>query len=212
MNKDHDSPLPDASEKSADNIAENDNEAPALPLLKLENLREQYIVPPGEHPYLMHRAMICLDSQGHKSGVPLSVIAKSLLKIYTVTWEEELTNRIKDAVSDLIDAVEKSALAFAFLVVKDCTGMSVVRQAKRKTGFDYFLGQESDDDRLIFKHENTARLEVSGILQGDDTLIDSRFKEKFKRALKYQQFVTMPVCVCVVEHSTPKAEVRVRHA
>jgi len=190
-----------------DGIASQD-----ISLLYLESLAERPIVPQGECPYLLHRSMVCLDNQGHCKGVIFKVTFNNFSKNYKLLWQEELTDRIRNSITDLPDAVEKSALAFTFLIITDCTGMTVIRQAKRKSGFDYFLIKENNDERLIFKQESTARLEVSGILDGDNSKINSRFKEKFDRAAKYKQFNTMPIYVCVVEHSAPKAEVRVRHA
>lgn len=185
---------------------------PPNPELPLEGLADLYIVPEGEHPWYQHRCMICLDNQGHSSGVQLKVICpKSKLEL-VLTWEEEISDRMRNAINDLVDATEKSALAISFLIAPHCTGSEVVRQAKRKTGFDYFLSSKPEDDRLIFNPEHTARLEVSGILNGDKSKINSRFKEKFNRAEKKQAFSTMPICVCVIEHSAPSAEVRWRDA
>jgi|GEM_PF-4296915 len=212
MNKESDLPLPRTEKKQDEHNAIEGKVQPVLPQLKLESLADRLIIPPGEHPYLMHRAMICLDSQGHKRGVCLTVVFDGQTTAYDVTWEEDISERIKNSITDLVDAVEKSALAFTFLIMKDCTGMEIVKQAKRKSGFDYFLLDNNADDRLIFQGGKTARLEVTGILCGDNSDVESRFQEKFKRALKYQQFKTMPIYVCVVEHSEPKAEVRVRHA
>lgn len=212
MNKESDLPLPGTEKKQDGYDTIRGKVQPVSPELKLENLADRRIIPHGEHPYLIHRAMVCLDSQGHKSGVCFTVVFERQAITYNVTWKEDISERIKNSITDLVDAVEKSALAFTFLIIKDCTGMEVVKQAKRKSGFDYFLLDNDTDDRLIFQGEKTARLEVTGILCGNNSDVESRFQEKFKRALKYQQFKTMPIYVCVVEHSEPKAEVRVRHA
>lgn len=211
--------MSDRSELSAglDTVAANDpphpeSPPPVIPELPLETLAEQNFVPNGEHPYYIHRAMICLDSQGHSSGVEMRFVCLKNEQRFLVTWNDSIDNKIRDSIQDLIAAAEHSALAFAFLLAEECTGYQFKIQAKRNTAFDYYISKDNGDDRNIFNPENTARLEVTGILNGDVNEINARFSSKFKRSEKYDQYRRMPIYVCVVEHSAPYVELRKRDA
>ena len=67
------------------------------------------------------------------------------------------------------------------------------------TGFDYWLG---DKDSVLFQKK--ARLEVSGILKGDDTAISRRYTSKVEQTHKSDE-LQLPAYISVIEFSRPKA-------
>ena len=95
-------------------------------------------------------------------------------------------------------ATEWGATGIAVLLAKEETGHAVVSRSPKGTGFDYWIGEESD----VF--QGKARLEVSGILHGDNQVINSRIKEK-KRQISRSDSSGYPGYVVVVEFGQPAA-------
>ncbi|MFH1157832.1 MAG: hypothetical protein V1721_02960 [Pseudomonadota bacterium] len=71
-------------------------------------------------------------------------------------------------------AVPKKLLPIAILALKTLTGKEVLERSRKGPGFDYWVG-DKDDDQLF---SGKARLEVSGILCGDEAKIKSRVTQK----------------------------------
>jgi hypothetical protein len=84
--------------------------------------------------------------------------------------------------------------------------MVVVERSVKGTGFDYWLGNK-DYDGLPFQ-KGTSRLEVSGILTGTKTQIDSRIKQK-KDQIAPTDHIARGY-VAVVEFGIPVARVEVK--
>ena len=72
----------------------------------------------------------------------------------------------------------------------------VTKQSKRRTGFDYWLGEKKD----ILGFKDLARLEVSGILRGSNGQINQRLKEKIDQTKKSDN-LGLPAYVVIVEFS-----------
>ena len=64
--------------------------------------------------------------------------------------------------------------------------------------FDYWLG---DRDSLLFQKK--ARLEVSGIFKGDDSVIRKRYALKNEQTSKSDSLL-LPAYISIVEFGTPK--------
>jgi hypothetical protein len=77
----------------------------------------------------------------------------------------------------------------------------VVERSKKGTFFDYWVG--SEDKGELF--QDRARLEVSGILNGDDKKIEMRTTQKFEQVKRAKG--KLPMYVAVVEFGRPKARV-----
>jgi hypothetical protein len=88
--------------------------------------------------------------------------------------------------------------------VKELTGKLVIERSKKGPGFDYWLGENDDD--LLFAGK--ARLEVSGILSGSPTQIETRVRQK-KAQVKPSDNLA-PGYVAVVEFGNPTAHVEVK--
>lgn len=91
------------------------------------------------------------------------------------------------------------AYGIAFLLIRDLTGLGVIERSRKGTGFDYWLGHAGDD--LPF--QNKARLEVSGIRQGDAARQAARMSRKTKQTERSDG--VLPAYVIVVEFGTPTA-------
>lgn len=76
---------------------------------------------------------------------------------------------------------------------------TVIERSRKGTGFDYWLG-----DKNSYLFQKKARLEVSGILKGDDSLLKSRHAAKEEQTSKSDE-LCIPAYVSVIEFSKPKA-------
>ena len=74
----------------------------------------------------------------------------------------------------------------------------MIRRSPKKTGFDYWLGNKKDD----YPFQDKARLEVSGILKGNNSIINQRLKEKKKQTM-ISDSLKLPAYIIVVEFSNP---------
>jgi len=106
--------------------------------------------------------------------------------------------------NDLQEATERGACAIAILLIQKATGKIVIERSRKGTGFDYWLGDHDDDQLMAGK----ARLEVSGILEGDSAIMSTRVKQK-KDQIKVTDHVA-PGYVGVVEFGAPKAHVEAK--
>lgn len=139
----------------------------------------------------------CFDCHQHGSGVELRVEGTSACTV-TVCWDQEITEQIRNAWDDQQDATEFGACGLAFLLILELTKYTVIRRARKGTGFDYWLGTKNDTE-LPF--QDTARLEISGIFKGDSSTIRARVNKK-----KQQTNPTdgcLPAYIVVVEFGQP---------
>ena len=89
----------------------------------------------------------------------------------------------------------------AILLARREVGYSVIERSRKGTGFDYWMGAESE---LPF--ERKARLEISGIRKGRNREVNARVKQKLKQIERSGD--SPAAYVIVVEFGTPLAEVR----
>lgn len=147
-------------------------------------------------------AAVCLENQGHQEPARLHVRKIETPK-YDLRWPA-ITDAMRRAYEDLERATELGAYGVAILLVKDQTRLTAVRQSRKGTGFDYWLGPDGTDDQLVF--QDAARLEVSGILSGTDSQFLTRVKQKLKQT-QPSDSSGLPAYACVVEFSRPQAEI-----
>lgn len=175
-------------------------------MLSLTDLGDGNIpaITPSIGNMLAEAASVCLESQGHEPGVFL-LIRGGKSNGYTVTWAP-ITAQARDrAWNDESNATEWGAVGIAVLLARPETGYDVIDQSRKGTGFDYWLGDASDDP--VFQHK--ARLEVSGIRQGDDRAVRARVNQKLQQTDR-SAGLSIPAYVIVVEFGQPLAEVRQR--
>lgn len=150
--------------------------------LHLESLEDGIpVIPKQAAGFYKQNCIVCLDNQKHKNGVRLKVKHYDDSDVvFQVLWSDVVTDELRRAYADLVKATENAACAIALLIVREITNFTAIEQASRGTTIDYYLGYKEEINDLIFN--NAARLEVSGILQEDESnTVDSRIRDKQRR-------------------------------
>lgn len=146
--------------------------------------------------------MVCFNDQSHESGVQLRVVYNDDPDLLVaVRWDGDVTQQLIRAYGDKKKAADFAACAIALLLIRELTEFTAVEQSSIGTTVDYYLSRKDalQDDTLIFN--NTARLEVSGILQENSgNSVGSRFGRKIRR-LKSEG--DLSDFIIVVEFSDP---------
>lgn len=159
-------------------------------------------ISPAFGQYLAEAGAVCLESQGHANGQELSVQGIHS-KDYALRWPE-ITDQMERCLNDAEVATEHGAVGIAVLLMKRLIGFAVIQRSRKGTGFDYWLGDEAD-----MPFQNKARLEVSGIRNGDQKTVKARVREKMTQT-EVSDETRLPAYVVVVEFGRPVAEVRQR--
>jgi hypothetical protein len=114
-------------------------------------------------------AATLLENRGHSSGVRLAIDGdRDFQSTYNLIWSRpgpEIPESVRYP-------IEWGAYGVAIVVVKERTGKVVVDMAANGTGFEFWLDDQHNEDGFCF--EDMALLNVSGILNGDETVITSR--------------------------------------
>jgi hypothetical protein len=157
-------------------------------------------VTPAFGASLAEAAAVCLDSQGHRSGVEI-LVEGDFSGCFRMNWAAAVTAQMRRCWNDAEYATEQGAYGLAFLIVQQLTAYTVIERSIKGTGFDYWLGEVSPNTVLSF--ERKVRLEVSGILQGQESRIRARVKEKVQQTQQYGS--RLPAYVVVIEFGQPQA-------
>lgn len=150
--------------------------------------------------FLCDASKACFDSQSHVSSVNLLLegISNSSCK---VTWTGEIDDQSRRSWNDSQEMTEYGACGIAVLLIINLTHYTVIQRSKKGTGFDYWLGFK--DSEIPF--QNSARLEISGILKEENSNFNSRVNQKLKQTFPTDD-TKLPAYVVVVEFSKPKAK------
>ncbi len=151
---------------------------------------------------LAEAGAIYFVDQNHKNGVELKVRG-AFAGIFKVYWPK-VTEQMLRCWNDYEFTTEQAAYGVAILLIRDLTKYTVIRRSRKGLGFDYWLGytnDEGDDLRL----EDKARLEVSGIRQGNQHLVKKRMKQKIQQ-VEQANHLNLPAYIVVVEFSTPMSQ------
>ena len=159
-------------------------------------------ISPAFGQYLAEAGAVCLESQGHANGQELSVQGIRS-EDYTLRWPE-VTDQTERCLNDPEVATEHGAVGIGVLLMKQLIGYAVIQRSRKGTGFDYWLGDESD-----MPFENKARLEVSGIRNGDQKEVKARVRAKLAQT-EVSDETRLPAYIVVVEFGQPVADVRQR--
>ncbi len=143
---------------------------------------------------------VCLESQGHEQGVQLRVRGFRE-KSYSLEWPPT-TEQMRRCWNDPEVATEHGAVGIAVLLAQKETNYTVIERSRKGTGFDYWMGDESP-----IPFQNRARLEISGIRQGNERAIKARVSQKLRQTDQSDDDL-LPAYVIVIEFGTPLAEVR----
>lgn len=117
---------------------------------------------------------------------------------YSLTWPPG-TDQSRRTWHDLQEATELGATGVAVLLAKQETDHVVIERSVKGTGIDYWLGDASDAP--LFQRK--ARLEISGILQGNDRAVGARVRQKLRQVARSN--CVLPAFVVVVEFGKPRA-------
>ena len=159
-------------------------------------------IAPGITPvigdFMAEAAGVCLERNGHPQDVRLGV-AGSARAIHELRWMP-ITDAGRRGWNDLPVAAEWGAAGVAVLLTHHETDYTVTKQARKHagSGFDYWLGPKSGGQ------EESARLEVSGILHRGQAAMNSRFRRKETQTMR-SDYLGIPAYVAVVEFSQPAA-------
>jgi hypothetical protein len=89
--------------------------------------------------------------------------------------------------------------AWPLLLVLAMTDLTVVKRSVKGTGFDYWLGKKEADEEDNF--QECVRLEISGILSGDNSTIKKRVLDKLRQTQR-SDHLGLPALVIVTEFRT----------
>ncbi|HAG81465.1 MAG TPA: hypothetical protein DCL61_09885 [Cyanobacteria bacterium UBA12227] len=147
-------------------------------------------------------AAVCLEEQGHHSPVTLQIDGIGACEI-EIQWNA-INDTIRRFNADQEVATEYGAYGIAALIMPHLTNLTIIeRSVKGKGfGFDFWLGSNDEKDTLF---QRKARLEVSGIRKGSESIIQSRVNMKLKQISPSDRVA--PGYVAVVEFGTPKARI-----
>ena len=177
--------------------SEFDETSPELPVDELRNGFPHVSAAGGA--MMAQAAVVCLDHQGHKSGVRFRVIG-DLAGSFVLTWCEAIDDKARRFWRDMDEAAEQGAYGIAILLIRALTGLTMIERSCKGTGFDWWLGNE---DNLF---QAKARLEVSGILHSSLGRINSRLKARIAQT-RQSDALDLPAYVVVGEFSGPRAKV-----
>jgi hypothetical protein len=152
---------------------------------------------------LAEAGAICFESANHQNGVELDVtITKNEInKLKCNVYWQDVTDQMRRCYNDFEVTTEHGAYGVAILLILSLTDYTVVERSRKGTGFDYWLGKKDD---VLF--QKSARLEVSGIREGDINTIKARVNTKLNQ-IKRSDSLRLPVFIVVVEFSNPLSQV-----
>jgi len=172
--------------------------------LDLERIRDGF---PGVTPrvgeYQLESCVVCLERQSHQSGVRLKLSGDVEAEV-VLLWTLMVTQQMERTWSNQKEATESGAICIAALLIEKFTEYTILEKAREGTGIDFWLGRKNRviTDCDLFHRD--ARLEISGIFEGNSTEIASRFKMKLLQTNQSDDS-ECPVFVCVVEFGHPQA-------
>ena len=141
---------------------------------------------------------VCMHISGHTEKTPLAMAGMTSESI-TLLWTDEFNSQKERSYSDMQYTVEHGAVCLSVILSTTLTPYTIIERSRKGTGIDYWLG---DKDSVLFQKK--ARLEVSGILKGDDTAINRRYAAKAEQT-RQSDGLQLPAFISVIEFSNPKA-------
>jgi hypothetical protein len=148
--------------------------------------------------FLAEAASRCLHFHRHQNPALLSITGDHTA-IGTLAWCD--AGELEQATwADLYEAAEYGAYAVGITVALRLTEKFRVERSVRGTGIDYWISDGGNHDAPF---QRTARLEISGILSGDDAKLMSREKSKLLQTTRSDS-IGLPAYVAIVEFSRPE--------
>jgi hypothetical protein len=156
-------------------------------------------ISPAYGSFLAEAASFCLKFKSHPSPVTLRISGWVVL-ILRLHWNENVAD-LAATYADLEEATEYGAYAVALVTVVKLTGIPYVERSAKGTGIDYWL----TDDMEGAPFQRAARLEVSGILDGDDAAVTRRVNRKLTQTER-SSAASIPAYIAVVEFRSPRMQ------
>lgn len=161
--------------------------------------------------FYRENCMVCMDNQGHTTGVMMEVNFADTHEGTSVSWHGTVTDATRASYDDREKRVDFGACgAIALLLMPEFAGLRAVRPSAKGNAIDYYLAPP-DEEHLIFNEG--AVLEVSGIQAENprNTVADRIYRKRRRlhdlRASVTSQTPDPPTYICVVEFGQPKARV-----
>jgi hypothetical protein len=145
--------------------------------------------------YYYERSIYCLNSQKHQSGATISIRnSDQNLQKFVLIWSERITEQIIASCQDIQDTTKDGAYGIALMVFPKFCEYDIIATAPKGFGNDFWFFSNDPENPI------KARLEVKGIRNGDESLINRRLKEARKQLDKPLDF-PLPTYIIVVEFS-----------
>jgi len=141
---------------------------------------------------------VCMHTSGHAEKVGLSMAGITNNSI-NLLWADEYNGQKERTYADMQYTVEHGAVCLSVMLSTALTPYTVIERSRKGTGIDYWLG---DKDSVLFQKK--ARLEVSGILKGNNYDINRRYDAKVEQ-IQRSNGLQLPAFVSVIEFSYPRA-------
>jgi hypothetical protein len=135
-----------------------------------------------------HSNPLCLKLSGDKRGSG------------DFRWEA-IDQRDSKTWADSEEATEYGAYGVAIVIAVQMTGIPYVERAAKLGSIDYWLGTGSEDYGVF---QRTARLEISGILEGEESDINSRLQLKLRQTERSDETL-LAAHAAIIEFSSPEA-------
>lgn len=146
--------------------------------------------------FLGEASSYCLTLKNHASGVEMTVKGDGET-VFQVFWNNKITGQTRKAWNDTQELTEYGATGIAILLIQEMTEYTVIKRARKGEEVDYWLGYKSDKPPF----RNKARLEISGILEGNELKIKARLKQKLEQTNPTKS--KLPTYILIVEFSKP---------
>lgn len=146
---------------------------------------------------------VCMHTSGHSEKVKLMLSGMNNDSI-DLLWVDEYNDQKERAYADMQYTVEHGAICLSVMLSTVLTPYTIIERSRKGTGFDYWLG---DKNSVLFQKK--ARLEVSGILKGDDSVLNRRYAAKVEQTQK-SDGLKLPAYISVIEFSVPQAKFNIR--
>lgn len=135
---------------------------------------------PGLEPHLggalANAAAVCMNENGHQPGGRL-VVSGNYNRSIDLIWQMP-SDQIRRSYADLQEATEFGAAGVAIALMNRLGRFVVMQRSRKGKGFDYWIAASTSASGPLF--QNCVRLEVSGILTGDDSEFERRVRMKKK--------------------------------
>jgi hypothetical protein len=178
-----------------------------IPVLNLQSLHQGLpAITPAFGAAIAEAGAICLINAAHEPEVVIEVKGE-FSTTFKLDWQP-VTEQARRCWNDEEYTTEQAAYGIAFLLILQLTNLTVIERSRKGTGFDYWLGTHDSTATLPF--QRMARLEVSGIRQGNQSQINARVKQKTAQT-RVSDTQGLPAYIIVVEFSRPISIISVKH-